>query len=86
MDEISGKILGIVRNLSPQAAGMKDDELLKTDYLDRGLIDSLQIVEMITEIENSFSIRFSHEDLESEKFRTLNGVIGLVGHYNKSRK
>jgi acyl carrier protein len=48
------------------------------EYLEKGLLDSFGIVEMITEFEGRFEIQFSPEDLQSAEFRTIGGLIDLL--------
>lgn len=41
-----------------------------TDLLDSGLLDSLALVSLITEIEQAFAFEFPFEDFEIEHFRS----------------
>ena len=76
--DVVNRVLKIVHEISGNAVALTDEQLLSTDYLDNGLVDSLQIVELITRLETEFSIRFSHQDLESERFRALKGVAEII--------
>lgn len=60
---------------SPLPAG---DAALGVPYLDEGLIDSLGIVTMISEIEAKLDIQFSAEDMQSYEFQTVGGLIGIL--------
>lgn len=82
---IQNKILRIVRTISLRTKDLHDQELLSTDYLDNGLIDSFQIVELITNIEDEFKIKLSSENLTSEKFRTLKGVVNIIYQLQKEK-
>jgi acyl carrier protein len=84
MKKVSKHVLQTVRKISGDVK-MNDEKLLTVDYLDLGLIDSFQIVEFISKIERKFSIRFSAQDLESEKFRTLKGVSEIIEGYTSSK-
>ena len=53
-------------------------QLLNTAYLDQGIVDSLGLVELITELEDSLDIRFPADALESEEFRTIRGLIAIA--------
>lgn len=75
--DVKIRVINIVKEIS-QNIYKSDEELFIMDYLDKGLIDSFQIVEMITKLEDSFHITFSPEELESEDFRTLKGVTKLI--------
>ena len=52
----------------------KQDE----NYLEKGWIDSLKFISLITDIENSFKIKFSNEEFENEKFQTIKGLIEFI--------
>lgn len=47
-------------------------------YLDEGLLDSMGIVMMISEFEEEFGIRFTPDDLQSEEFATVGGLIQTI--------
>ena len=85
MKDVTAHVLQVLRTISGTIT-IDDDELVETDYLDSDLIDSLQIVEMITRLENDFGIRFTHVELESEKFRTLKGVGDIIQAYLIEKK
>lgn len=53
-------------------------EQLACHYLDAGLVDSMQIVELIMELEAAFGIHFDADDLQSDEFQTVGGLITLV--------
>ena len=58
--------------------GNSDQEIRDYRYLDTGHVDSLNIMQFILEIEESFGISFSAEDTQSDEFRTIGGIITLV--------
>ena len=53
-------------------------EKLACHYLDIKIIDSMGIIEMVTLFEDSFKIRFEAEDLQSNEFQTVGGLIELI--------
>ena len=55
-----------------------EEELLRFRYLERRIIDSLGIIELITSLENRFDIRFSPEEMQSAEFGTMGGLIGII--------
>ncbi len=77
MDTIQEKIIRIVREIV-KADSLPDAELLNKNYLDGGLFDSFQLIEIITKIENEFGIKFLMNDLTSQKFQTLQGISELI--------
>ncbi|MBU1165641.1 acyl carrier protein [Candidatus Micrarchaeota archaeon] len=77
MDDVKTRVLKIFREIAGKL-DIEDRELLKKEYLDAGILDSLQVIELITKLEEEFGIQFSHEDLESELFRTCEGIGQLI--------
>ena len=58
--------------------GDNEEDWLACEYLEEGVVDSMGIVEMVAELESTFKIRFSAEDMQSDEFRTVGGLIGLI--------
>jgi len=79
------QVIRIIREINPQIS-MSDENLLKAEYLDIGLIDSLQLIKMVVSLEKEFDMRFSHEELESKDFRTLKGVYSIIEKRMKTGK
>ena len=47
-------------------------------YLDAGHINSFALFPFIMELEDQFGVSFSAEDTQSDEFRTVGGVVGMV--------
>tara|TARA_B100001964_G_C13741949_1_gene383542 strand:+ start:195 stop:467 length:273 start_codon:yes stop_codon:yes gene_type:complete len=47
-------------------------------YIDSGLIDSFDIINLVIFIESSYSIKFSSDDFQDSRFFTINGLSELV--------
>jgi len=54
------------------------DELLHQNYLEAGWLTSMEIVELVTEIEDNFSIQFSESDLQDPRLVTVHGLAELI--------
>lgn len=63
--------------------GSTTEEQLTCAYLDSKIIDSMGIIEMITYFEDTLGIRFSPEDLMSQEFQTVGGLITLIEKIQK---
>jgi acyl carrier protein len=61
------------------------EELLATFYLDAGLIDSMGIVELISEFETKFEFQFTADDLQSNEFQTIGGLISLIKKHTRQQ-
>ena len=71
----------IVLKFFDEKGGIPGDglqEKLDCHYLDIKIIDSMGIIEMVTLFEDSFKIRMKAEDLQSNEFQTVGGLIELI--------
>jgi acyl carrier protein len=48
------------------------------DYFAAGWLTSMEVVELVTEIEAHFDIEFSERDLQDKRFVTLGGLAQLI--------
>jgi acyl carrier protein len=53
-------------------------EALGIDYLQSGLLTSLEIVELVGEIEDRFGMQFSETEMQDPRFSTIGGLAELV--------
>ena len=60
------------------------ESFLAVRFLDQGLIDSLGIIALISEIESGCAIRFTADDLESYEFQSIGGLLGLIERHRKA--
>lgn len=51
------------------------------DLLDSGLLDSLDIVEVIEEIENEFGIEIQADDIDPDHFVSVEAMWNMVQKY-----
>lgn len=51
---------------------------LDVDVIETGLLDSLGLVVLVSELEERFGVRIPFETLEIDEFRTARSVAGLV--------
>jgi methoxymalonate biosynthesis acyl carrier protein len=69
-----------IRNVFVQHLHMEPPSLDK-DLLETGIIDSLTFVELLSRLEQEFSIRISLDDLDLNQFRS----IALIGKFIGTR-
>jgi D-alanine--poly(phosphoribitol) ligase subunit 2 len=50
----------------------------ETDLFENGIIDSLQVVELLLQLERRFGVRIAIDDIDLENFRTLERIARLV--------
>ena len=53
-------------------------ESLQLDYLQSGLLTSLEIVELVAAIEDHYGVQFSEADMQDARFSTIGGMSELV--------
>lgn len=58
--------------------GDTSEEKLKVDFFAAKLIDSLGVIEIITEIEEELEIRFTETDFQDRRFSTIGGLGEIV--------
>lgn len=58
--------------------GATEQEKLACHYLDRKVIDSMGILDMIAHLEATFGIEFDADDLQSEQFQTVEGLVRII--------
>jgi acyl carrier protein len=61
----------------------KTDEILAFTYVP-GFLDSFGTIEFVIWLEETFKVHFSQEQLQSEAFRTIGGVVGIVGELQRA--
>jgi acyl carrier protein len=67
------RVLEIMRKVTPKMSAYNGEHLLD----DIGL-DSFDIISLISELEQAFSIEFEVDDVQAENFQTLDTVVDLV--------
>ena len=55
------------------------------DLLDEGIIDSLQIMIMVSNFESEYSIEIDPDDIVPENFETVDAIWELVSRYVKEK-
>ncbi len=53
-------------------------ELLDVDYFEAGWLTSMEVVEFITETEQTFGMQFSDDDMQDPRFATIAGLTELI--------
>ena len=49
-----------------------------TDLFENGILDSLQLVELLAQLEKSFGFKLKIEDIDLDDLRTLSGIAALI--------
>lgn len=67
------KVLNILTEICP---GIDFEH--ETALIDDGLIDSLDIVSIVTDLMDTFDVEISVEDLQPENFNTVDAIVELI--------
>jgi len=54
----------------------------ETDLIETGLLDSLALVELLAQLEESFDVSISTDDLELENFRSIDSIARFVAFHS----
>jgi acyl carrier protein len=74
--EISSWLVEWFRSRGKRVGG--GQEALRVDYLQSGLLTSLEIVELVAAIEDHYGVQFSEADMQDSRFSTIGGMSELV--------
>ncbi|BFH71638.1 MAG: acyl carrier protein [Paenibacillus dendritiformis] len=66
-------IMDILKELRPEC-----DFASSTDFISDGLLDSFDIVSLVTELEDKFTVLIDPLDIVPEHFMSLPAIAGLV--------
>lgn len=72
------QILAMLKELQPEY-----DFEESVDFILRGYLDSFDVVTLVTELEQAFSISISALDIVPENFASVNSICELVKHSKK---
>jgi acyl carrier protein len=75
-EDVSGWIVDWFSSRGKVHCGAR--EALGIDYLQSGLLTSLEIVELVSEIEDHFGMQFSETEMQDPRFSTVGGLAELV--------
>ena len=56
-------------------------EKLDDNYIENGFIDSFGFIQLLSDISETFGTEFADQDLDDEKFFTINGLAILIGEF-----
>ena len=67
------ELLTILKNMNPEV-----DFTVEEDLIGEGVLDSLDIVTLVTEINSSFDVQIPPEELIPENFMSANAIWALI--------
>ncbi len=49
-----------------------------SDFIQTGIMDSIGIIKFILELESRFDIEITDADIESDEFRSIQGLVAMI--------
>ena len=71
------------KNSLSNEINVKDN--VNQNYFENGWIDSLKFIDLVTQIEEEFSIRFSNDEFQDRKFSTIEGLARIIEGKNDKK-
>ena len=75
---VKQKVITYINDNAMSSLPKDQTDILECYYLNKGIIDSIGIINMITPFESEFGISFDSEDMQSNDFQTIGGVIRII--------
>jgi acyl carrier protein len=66
-------ILDVLKNIRPE-----EDFSTSTDYIEGGLLDSFDVVTLVSELDRIFKVSIDGVDIVPENFKNMNAIISLL--------
>lgn len=68
----------ILDRLQKEYSFKEGTDIEKINYVEKGYMDSLGLIQFIGELEDEFDIEFSDEEMMDDSFRVVGSLIDLV--------
>ncbi len=75
---MKNKLLKILNDINSDI-----DYINEKDLVDAGTIDSLEIMQIVVEIEQSFKIEIDSDDVNEDNFNSIEAMISLIEKYKE---
>ncbi len=59
---------------------------IETDLMETGLLDSLTLVELMTNLEEEFNIRISFDEIDLDNFRSVASIADYVNQRSEAKE
>ena len=72
------KLLEILKRVKPEV-----DFVDKVDLVDEGILDSIDIVSIISEIETEYSIEIDPDEIDPDNFQSVSAILEMIKKVTK---
>jgi acyl carrier protein len=80
--EIKQSITNFITNTFPMARVYTVDE--SDNLLEKGIVDSFGLLEVLGHIESTFKMRVADEDITEDNFRSISSISGYIARKTRS--
>lgn len=70
---MKNKIIEILNDIRPEF-----DFVVETNYISRGMLDSFDLISLISDLDEQFEVSIDGEDIIPENFETLEDIINVL--------
>ena len=67
------KMIALLEDIRPDV-----DFASEHDLMENGILDSMDIIQIVSAIEETFGVEVGEDDIESENFNSVDAIIALV--------
>lgn len=68
----------ILKEIQQEYSIEKNEDIDRLNYVEKGYVDSIGIIQFIVTIEDKFNIQFSDEEISSEEFKIVGKLIKII--------
>jgi D-alanine--poly(phosphoribitol) ligase subunit 2 len=72
-ENMKEKVLEILAEIRPEFDFSED-----VNYIENGMLDSLDVINLVVELDNHFGISIDGVDISPENFATLSSILSLL--------
>jgi len=73
-EDVHNFILELLERKSPLPKDFDDN----SDFIDAGIIDSIQIIKFVLDLEAKFGVEITDDEIVSQDFRNVRGLTNLI--------
>ena len=74
------KFITLLNNINTEITKNKD-----IDLIDAGILDSMAVMRIVSDLEETFNIEFDPDDISPESFASVNTIWSLLNKYLENK-
>lgn len=81
MNELNRAVFMLLNNIRPES-----DFSASTNFIQDGILDSYDLVTLVSALDEAFNLSIEGEDVVPENFCSLRAIVNLLSKYNINEK